>query len=75
LSLGWEHPRRSMVTLVERVRLGRELREAREKLKDLQGEKVVLIEKYGWVKDLVVRLTKDLKQYKENQELEMHGRE
>ena len=64
-----------MVTLVERVRLGRELREAREKLKDLQGEKVVLIEKYGWVKDLVVRLTKDLKQYKENQELEMHGRE
>ena len=50
-----------MVTLVKRVKLGRELREARKKLKDLQGEKVVLIEKYGQFKDLVVRLTEDLK--------------
>eukprot|EP00090_Calanus_glacialis_P002035 TRINITY_DN11524_c0_g1_i1.p1 TRINITY_DN11524_c0_g1~~TRINITY_DN11524_c0_g1_i1.p1 ORF type:complete len:825 (+),score=377.38 TRINITY_DN11524_c0_g1_i1:53-2527(+) len=65
-----------------RDKLGRELGEAREKLEELQGEKVVLIEKYGRYKDQVVRLTEDLKQYKENQEQlelklkqEMRGRE
>lgn len=65
-----------------RDKLGRELGEAKEKLEELQGEKVVLTEKYGKYKEQVVRLTEDLKQYKENQEQlevklkqEMKGRE
>jgi len=65
-----------------RDKLGRELSEAKERLEELQGEKVVLTEKYGRYKEQVVRLTEDLKQYKENQEQlelklkqEMKGRE
>ena len=45
-----------------RDKLGRELGEAKERLEELQGEKVVLTEKYGRYKEQVVRLTEDLKQ-------------
>jgi len=51
-----------------RDKLGKELGEARAQLEELQGEKVILVEKYGKYKDQVVRLTEDLKQYKDNQE-------
>jgi len=65
-----------------RDKLGKELGDARSQLEELQGEKVMLVEKYGRYKDQVVRLTEDLKQYKDNQEQlelklkqEMRGRE
>jgi len=51
-----------------RDKLGKELGDARQQLEALQGDNATLADKYGRYKEQVVRLTEDLKQYKDNQE-------